>query len=419
MEVRLWNEFGGYVNLSETSEESPKPMTEYLAPGVYIEEVPFKSHPIPGVPTSTAAFIDIFEQGPIGKAVKIDSYADFERVFGGLHSRSEASYAIRQYYLNGGRVAWVVRVDDLSPGKLTGDPAAQTGMYALEGVAPDIFNILCIPAAANLDEKDFATVITAAEKYCSDKRAFLIIDPPFAIKTKDEMVCWMQSNDDLRTGNAAIYFPGLEIPDPLNGNQSRRVGAAGTLAGVYARTDQTQGVWKAPAGAEADLRGANIPVQLTNQENDELNKLGINALRTFPQIGNVVWGARTLAGSDQDANEWKYVPIRRLAIYLQESLDRGSKWTVFEPNDDLLWVQIRSSFGAFMNSLFRQGAFQGTKPGDAFFIKCDETTTSQADIDSGLVNIIVGFAPLKPAEFVLIRIQQLAGRGNQTASSRC
>jgi phage tail sheath protein FI len=386
-------------------------MTEYLAPGVYIEEVSFKSHPIDGVPTSNAAFIDIFEQGPISKAVKIDSYADFERVFGGLHPRSEASYGIRQYYLNGGRVAWVVRVEDPSPWKLTGDPAAQTGMYALEGIAPDSFNILCIPAAANLDQKGFATVISAAEKYCCDKRAFLIIDPRSAIKTKDEMVGWMQTNDGLRHRNAAIYFPRLEIPDPLNGNQPRNVGASGTLAGVYARTDQTSGVWKASAGAQADLRGANIPVQLADRDNGELNKLGINALRTFPQIGNVAWGARTLAGSDQDASEWKYVPVRRMALYLEECLYRGSKWAVFEPNDDLLWAQIRSSFGAFMSSLFRQGAFQGTKPGDAFFIRCDETTTTQDDIDSGVLNIIVGFAPLKPAEFVLIRIQQLAGRG--------
>jgi phage tail sheath protein FI len=385
-------------------------MPEYLAPGVYIEEVPFKSHPIEGVPTSTAAFIDFFEQGPIGKAVKIDCYADFEREFGGLNPRSEASYGIRQYYLNGGRVAWVVRVDDPSPGKLTGDPATQTGMYALDGIAPDLFNILCIPAAANLDQNGFATVISAAEKYCCDKRAFLIIDPPSSIKTKDEMLRWMQANDGLRHRNAAIYFPRLEIPDPLNGNHPRNVGASGTLAGVYARTDRTHGVWKASAGAEAYLRGTNISVQCADHENSELNKLGINVLRSFPQIGNVAWGARTFAGSDQDASEWKYIPVRRMALYLEESLYRGLKWVVFEPNDDLLWAQIRSSCGSFMTSLFRQGAFQGTKPGDAFFIKCDETTTTQDDIDSGVLNVVVGFAPLKPAEFVLIYIQQLARR---------
>ena len=386
-------------------------MSEYLAPGVYIEEVPFGSHPIEGVPTSNAAFVDIFQQGPLNKAVQICSFADFERTFGGLDASSDASYAIRQYFLNGGRVAWVVRVDDAGAEKLTGDAAAQTGMYALEGIAPDIFNILCIPAAANLDQQSFAAVVSAAEKYCYEKRAFLIVDTPSAIKTKDEMVDWMQTNDGLRHPSAAIYFPRLEIPDPLNGKQPRNVGASGTLAGVYARLDGTRGVWKAAAGAEADLRGANISLHLGDAENGELNQLGINALRSFPQLGNVAWGARTLAGSNQEGSEWKYIPVRRLALYLKESLYQGSQWANFEPNDDLLWAQIRSSFGAFMTDLFRQGAFQGMKPGEAFFIKCDETTTTQDDIERGIVNIIVGFAPLKPAEFVLIRIQQLAGQG--------
>jgi uncharacterized protein len=381
-------------------------MTEYLAPGVYIEEVFFTGKTIEGVPTSTAGFVDIFERGPICKAVKIDCYTDFERVFGGLHRRSEASYAIQQYFLNGGRVAWVVRVDDPCAEKLIGDPKAHTGMYALEGIAPDTLNLLCIPAAANLEQKGFAAVIAAAEKYCCDKRAFLIIDPPSTIKTKDDMVSWIETNDGLRHRNAAIYFPRLEIPDPLNKNQPRNIGASGTVAGVYARTDQ-RGVWNAPAGSDAQLQGANISVHLTHRENAELNKLGINVLRSFPQIGNVVWGARTL---DQNESEWKYVPIRRLALYVEESLDRGTKWAVFEPNDDLLWTQIRSGVGAFLTTLFRQGAFQGTKPGDAFFVRCDETTTTQADIDAGVFNIVVGFAPLKPAEFVVIYIQQLAGK---------
>lgn len=382
-------------------------MPEYLAPGVYIEEVPFTGKPIEGVPTSTSAFIDIFEQGPISKAVKIDCYSDFERVFGGLHPRSEASYGIQQYFLNGGRDAWVVRVDDQCAEKLIGDPAAKTGMYALERIAPDVFNILCIPAAANLDQKSFASIISAAEKYCYDKRAFLIIDPPSAIKTREQVVRWIKTNDGLRHRNAAIYFPRIEIPDPLNKNQPRNVGASGTLAGVYARTDQKRGVWKGAAGAEAELRGANISLPCSDLENSELNKLGINVLRSFPQTGNIAWGARTL---DQSSSEWKYIPIRRLALYLEESINRGLTWAVFEPNDDLLWTQVRSSVGAFMTSLFRQGAFQGTKPGDAFFIKCDETTTTQSDIDSGLFNVVVGFAPLKPAEFVVINIQQLAGK---------
>ncbi len=387
-------------------------MPEYLAPGVFIEEVPVCVHSIEGVPTSRAAFIDIFQQGPLNKAMQVTSFAEFERAFGGLDAGSEASYAILQYFLNGGKSAWVVRVDGGATAEtIVGDPAAKTGMHALDGIAPDIFNIMCVPAAANLAQNSFIAVISAAGKYCFEKRAFLIVDIPPTINTKDKMLSWMETNDCLRHRNAAIYFPRLEIPDPLNAGSSRNVGASGTLAGVYARMDGACGVWKTPAGNAADLRGANVTVQLNGSDNGALNALGINALRNFPTIGNVSWGARTLSGSDQEASEWKYIPVRRLALYIEESLYQGSKWANFEPNDELLWTQIRLSFGAFMTNLFRVGAFQGTKAGDAFFIKCDGTTTSQDDIDRGIVNIVVGFAPLAPAEFVVIYIQQIAGRG--------
>ena len=386
-------------------------MTEYLAPGVFIEEVPINAHPIEGVPTSSAAFVDIFQQGPLNKAMPVTSFAEFERAFGGLDAGSEASYAILQYFLNGGKTAWVVRVDgDVTAETIVGDPATKTGMHALDEIAPDIFNLLCLPASANLDPNSSNAVISAAEKYCSEKRAFLIVDIPSTITTKDKMVTWMETNDSLRDRNAAVYFPRLEIPDPLNPGSARNVGASGTLAGIYARTDSARGVWKGPAGPDADLRGANVTVQLNDSDNGALNALGINALRNFPTIGNVSWGARTLAGSNQEGSEWKYIPVRRAALFIEESLYQGSKWANFEPNDELLWSQIRLSFDAFMTNLFRLGAFQGIKAGDAFFIKCDETTTSQDDIDRGLVNIVVGFAPLKSAEFVVIYIRQMAGQ---------
>jgi phage tail sheath protein FI len=291
-----------------------------------------------------------------------------------------------------------------------GDAAAQTGMYALEGIAPNLFNILCIPAAANLDQNGFIAVISAAEQYCLDKRAFLIVDILSAINTADKMLSWMETNGSLRHQNAAIYFPRLEIPDPLNAGSTRNVGASGTLAGLYARTDETRGVWKAPAGNEAALRGANVGVQLTDSETGELNPLGINALRNFPIFGNVSWGARTLAGSDQEGSQWKYIPVRRLALFIEESLDRGTQWAVFEPNDQALWMQISRSVANFMIDLWKQGAFQGATTKDAFFVKCDGTTTSQDDIGRGIVNILVGFAPIKPAEFILLEIQLTAGQ---------
>ena len=511
-------------------------------PGVYIEEVPSGVHTITGVSTSDTAFIDFFPRGPLNEATLITSLADFERTFGGLDPRSEASYGVQQFFLNGGSRAWIVRVATsnavaasvtltggspaqntlkvtaASPGvwanslqvgidyktapgdlfnlvvrelnakqqvvssevyrnlsmnktssryavavvnnassliQLTdlglggrpassgadviGDPdhatfialggsandgdqpgtpewttngpnAIKNGLAALDGIAPFIFNILCIPAAANFDSGGFTAVVSAAEKYCEDKRAFFIIDIPESVATRKQMVDWMTANDGLRNTNAAVYFPRLDIPDPLNENRPRNVGASGTLAGVYARTDSNRGVWKAPAGTEAPLRGANLAVTITDGDNGILNPLGINALRTFPVFGNVPWGARTLEGSDLAASEWKYIPVRRMALYIEESLFEGSKWIVFEPNDEPLWSQIRLNFGAFMHGLFRQGAFQGTTPRDAYFVKCDKETTTQNDIDKGIVNILVGFAPLKPAEFVVIKIQQMAGQ---------
>ena len=151
-------------------------------------------------------------------------------------------------------------------------------------------------------------------------------------------------------------------------------------------------------------------MNLTDWENGLLNSVAINCLRTFPLAGPVVWGSRTLRGADQLADEWKYLPVRRTALFLEESLFRGTKWVVFQPNDESLWALIRLNVGSFMNDMFRKGAFQGTKPEDGYFVRCDQTTTTQNDIDRGVVNIVVGFAPLKPAEFVIIQLQQVVGQ---------
>jgi phage tail sheath protein FI len=178
-----------------------------------------------------------------------------------------------------------------------------------------------------------------------------------------------------------------------------------------ARTDTSRGVWKAPAGLDASMNGIQgVNVNLNDAENGMLNPLGINCLRAFPANGRVIWGARTLRGADQFADEWKYIPVRRTALFIEESLYRGTQWVVFEPNDEPLWAQIRLNIGAFMHNLFRLGAFQGTTPRDAYFVKCDKETTNKTDINSGIVNIVVGFAPLKPAEFVVIKLQQIAGQ---------
>ena len=180
---------------------------------------------------------------------------------------------------------------------------------------------------------------------------------------------------------------------------------------MYAATDGSLGVWKAPAGINAALNTAQgLTYQLTDLENGLLNPLGMNCLRTFPVYGNVVWGARTLAGADTLASQWKYIPVRRAALYLEESLYRGLQWAVFEPNDEPLWSAIRLNVNSFMQTLFQKRAFQGQTPDEAYFVKCDSETTTQTDIDNGIVNVLVGFAPLQPAEFVVIQIEQLAGQ---------
>jgi phage tail sheath protein FI len=287
-----------------------------------------------------------------------------------------------------------------------GDPP--TGMFALDRA--DLFNILCIPLAAKLGDSDMNAVVSAALKYCDDRRAFMIIDVPEHTDTVQKMKDWLDQHDGFRNNNAAVYFPHPRILDPKNEFRLRSVGASGTMSGIYARTDSARGVWKAPAGIEASLSGvAELDVKLTDAQNGTLNPLGINCLRSFPIYGGIAWGARTLEGADQIGSEWKYIPIRRLALMLEESLFRGTKWVVFEPNDEPLWAKIRLNINAYMMSLFRQGAFQGTNPKDAFFVKCDSETTTQDDRNKGIVNILVGFAPLKPAEFVVISIQQIAG----------
>ncbi len=330
---------------------------------------------------------------------------------------SQATTNIQEYLLGGGTIGNSAQLggnagdDGTVPNgtALIGALASKTGLYALEDV--DLFNILCIPRAVELDLTDAQAVMSAAIAYCDARRAFFIMDTPKGVDDPTEIKTWLTANDTLRDRNTALYYPRVKIPDPLNEFRLRSVGASGTVAGLYARTDAARGVWKAPAGTDATLRNVSeLEDILTDAENGTLNPLAINCLRNFPVYGNICWGARTLDGSDQQASEWKYIPVRRLALFLEESLYRGTKWVVFEPNDEPLWAQIRLNTGAFMHSLFRQGAFQGKTPQEAYFVKCDKETTTQDDINRGIVNILVGFAPLKPAEFVIIKIQQMAGQ---------
>ncbi|WP_158891593.1 phage tail sheath C-terminal domain-containing protein [Amycolatopsis anabasis] len=290
-----------------------------------------------------------------------------------------------------------------------GNADQKTGIHALRAV--EDVNLLVIPelAGPELDSTRIA-VIEQAIALCETKRMFFIVDSPSSWTTLEKARAGLAAFDAVRSDHAALYFPHIQLTDSLTG-RLRDFPPSGAIAGIYARTDTDRGVWKAPAGTEAGLSGVRaLTVPLTDEENGLINPLGLNALRGFPVIGPVVWGARTLAGADQLASQWKYVPVRRTALFLEESLYRGTKWVVFEPNDEPLWSQIRLNVGAFLHTLFLQGAFQGASARDAYFVKCDRTTTTQDDINRGVVNILVGFAPLKPAEFVIIKIEQMAGQ---------
>jgi uncharacterized protein len=284
----------------------------------------------------------------------------------------------------------------------------------------DLVNLLCIPPdrRSGFTSK---TVYQQALRFCVRRRAMLVVDPrPEWGENLDEFIsrAGQKLQDDLgfdgeEARNAALYFPRVIQPDPLQGNRLEKFVTCGLVAGVMARTDEQRGVWKAPAGVEAALNGIEgLEVNLGDRENGVLNRLGVNCLRIFPTRGPLVWGSRTLRGGDQWSDEFKYVPVRRLALFIEESLYRGTEWAVFEPNGEPLWAQIRLNVNAFMGGLFQQGAFQGSTPSQAYLVKCDAETTSKADVEEGFFNILVGFAPLRPAEFLILQIRQRAGQVN-------
>lgn len=513
-------------------------------PGVYVEEVPSGVRTITGVATSITAFLGRAPRGPSSEPTLITNFSDFNRTFGGLKVSYPMSYAVNDFYANGGGLALIVRLNSgatpaalslptgaaapndflqllaasegdwgnnlsatvdyatkdtsntnlfnltvketdpgtsqvlntekflnvsistsdalyvarvlkdgsslvtvkkdssgnwlvpnvrptaatttatansgtnggaLGDGDYQGLPANKTGLYALDKA--DLFNLLCIPPDTRGGNISSA-VWQSAMSYCQPRRAMLIVDPPFAWGANPATAATAAAAglpglglSGINARNVAIYFPRVLESDPKQDGQIDTFVPCGIIAGVMARTDAQRGVWKAPAGLDAALTAIQgLQVNLTDIENGELNPLGLNCLRDFKINGRVVWGARTARGADQQADEYKYIPVRRLALYIEESLYRGTQWVVFEPNDEPLWAQIRLNVGAFMHNLFRQGAFQGSTPQDAYFVKCDKESTTQNDINLGIVNIIVGFAPLKPAEFVVIQIQQMAGQ---------
>jgi phage tail sheath protein FI len=366
---------------------------EYLAPGVYVEEVSSRARPIEGVGTSTTGFVGTAPTGPRGRAVRIRSFAEFERSFGGLHPGYDMAYAVHLFFANRGTDAWIVGVPS--------DASPADGLRALDDV-PGLA-LLCLPGQSD------PGLLAAALEYAEERRAFLIVDPPGP--DRDAAVSLARELARPGSANGAVYFPPVRVADPLKEGNERTCPPGGAVAGLYSRSDATRGVWKAPAGMEAVLLGVRgVEVALADDELGALNAAGVNGIRMLPGLGPVVWGARTIQGADQVASEWKYVPVRRLTLYIEESLRQGTQWVVFEPNDEPLWASIRLAALAFLDGLFRAGAFQGRAPEEAYFVRCDRSTMTQDDIDHGVLILVVGIAPLKPAEFVIIRIEQLAAR---------
>lgn len=424
-------------------------MPEPNAPGIYVEETTPTTARIVAVPTSKAAFIGRSAQGPVGEPITVRSVGEYRAAFG-TSSRGMLDIAIELFFANGGTEAVVVRLyrpgpatsggrvlsksgPSLAGNRAVGEagrlPLAAKGLTPYGDAGPEglpldaacfkgdnggiraldkvPFNLLYIPPYREGEDVELE-VLTAAAAYCRERSAVLIVDAP---RTWSDAYAAERGVGDIRNAmgvnakNAAIYYP-LLLRRTGTGNMPVDVPPGAAVAGIIARIDAQRGVWKAPAGLEAQVRGVDgTAVHLTDIDLDRLSPLAINGLKAIPSSGVVVWGARTLDGTDGAGSEWKYLPIRRLYLFIQESLRQGLMWTAFEPNNEALWSRVRMAVGEFLSGLFRQGAFQGSDQDDAYFFKCDRETTTQEDVYNGWANLVVGFAPLKPAEFVVMHVQ--------------
>ena len=374
-------------------------MPQITYPGVHIEEAG-AAPAIAGVSTATAAFVGATGQGPVAVPTPVRSVADFERTFGGLVPGLTLGHAVRHFFGNGGADALVVRA--------AADGTVDSALAALESAT---FNLLCVPPPRDGVDLPAASRAAAAE-LCRKRRALFIVDPSQAWQTAAHAAAGLDAFFPQRGAESALYFPFLQMADPLAGGQVRAFAPCGAVAGVIARTDRNRGVWKAPAGLDAVLNGVVAPaIVLGDRDNEALNPLGINVLRKFAQGGTVVWGARTLVRTDRGDSDYKYVPVRRFASFIEDSVSSGLQGTVFEPNTEASWARLRLAVGSFLQALFRQGAMAGRTPREAYFVKCDGETTSAADIVAGRANLVVGFAPLKPAEFVILKFSLAMAAG--------
>ena len=403
----------------------------YSYPGVYIDEKDTGARPIQGVSTTTPAFIGVAPKADASplEAIALNSFSDFRSKFVGASADTNLlALAVFGFFTNGGSRCYVVN--------LGGEQSIEPALPAIEAI-----DEIAMVAAPGITDVDTTSRLLAFCERLGDR--FAIIDAPGPDRVDLDALVRVGTiksdpdkggkgkggKDDDKGGDTspkvagdrpglrpppspkgfgAIYFPWIEIRNPLDSNSRNPVSAppSGHVAGIYARTDMQRGVFKAPANEI--VRGATgLAQSLTNAEQGKLNLAGINCIRLFSTQGILVWGARTLA---PPASNWSYVNVRRLVLFIEQSIYRSTGWVVFEPNYRPLWKAIRRDVTAFLTMLWRQGALMGATAEEAFFVKCDEETNPTENINAGIVTTVIGIAPVKPAEFVVFEIGQTASQ---------
>ncbi|HET8682778.1 MAG TPA: phage tail sheath C-terminal domain-containing protein [Micromonosporaceae bacterium] len=395
-------------------------MPNYFSPGIYVEEVPSGARPIGAVGTSVAGFVGVAPDpaARVDEAVAINTWSDFLRVYasGDNPPGTPLARAVFGFLDNGGTRCYVVNVGE--GGQVAGSGRRRGGVQALEAV--DEVAIVAAPGFS--DPGSYEALLSHCE-LLRDRVA--ILDPPEQVEDLTALTRVGLAGEGRPSGEESpeaggsavrprqspygtIYFPWLRVIDPLSG-EPVNTPPSGHMAGIWARSDATRGVHKAPANEP--VRGAvDLAYLVTRPEQDLLNPMGVNCIRYFSAEGIRVWGARTLAA---EASEWRYINVRRLFNMLEESIADGTRWMVFEPNDPTLWRSIRRDIGAFLTRVWRDGALLGRTPEEAFFVKCDEETNPADVRDAGMVVALVGVAVVKPAEFVVFKLSQWAG-GTET-----
>jgi phage tail sheath protein FI len=374
-------------------------MSNFQAPGVYANIKSSGNKPLESVGSSTAAFIGQCAKGPQNEAVLITSWAQYEKAFGNFADSKYLAHAVYGFFANGGSKCFICNVGAEKEGQKDGDliaavmgedkgPAGRTGINAFNNIEE-----ISLVSAPGLTQKEIQNIVIDHCDKLGDR--FAILDAEENLTTGIDQMYRAKASP-----NSAFYFPWVQVYDPVK-KQNVYQPPSGFVAGLYARVDSTRGIHKAPANEP--LRGVTgLKYNLTREEQTLLNPRGINLIRDFGDAGIKVYGARTLA----DDAEWKYVNVRRLFLNVRQTVQKGTEWAVFEPNNESLWGSLRRNIAAYLKTLWKSEAIVGSTPEEAFYVICDKTNNPQESIDLGILNVDIGIAPVKPAEFININIQQ-------------